>query len=126
VVEIEGDELVADFDDHSWDALPLGTGELDGPTDLGSGRECVKGELLQALVVMVAVGLSGRNRDGHRIAGLQAEDRPVEAGDDLTGTDRELERLAPLAAVELGAVGQGTSVVHTDGIAGLGCHWVPP
>ena len=79
--------LLADLDDYRGDALALGTGELDGPTHLGCGRERVERELLQPLVVVLAVGLSGRNRHGDLVAGLQAEDRLVEAGDDLARAD---------------------------------------
>ena len=79
-------------------------------------------ELLQPLLVVLAVGFGGGDRDGDGLVDLEVEYRAVEAGNDLTRAYDELQRLAPLAAVELGSVGQGTSVVHLDGVAGLGCH----
>src|SRR5439155_18716853 len=69
-----------------------------------------------------SVGELGRNDEFALAADLHADHALIPASDDLSITEDELERLLAIeTAIELGAVGEPTRVVHPDDVVFLGC-----
>jgi hypothetical protein len=66
----------------------------------------------------VSVGEVGGDGELAPLADLHAEEALIPALDDLALADGEVERLAAIVAgVELGAIGEGTTVVNGNGVS---------
>ena len=103
--------------------LTVGTLHPDDHAHLGLHvREDVDRNVLERLRMALAVGLIRRDGDRCRFAHGQSCHRGLEAGDHRLLAERERERVAPFAAVELRSVGQRAPVVHANGLAGLWIH----
>ncbi len=94
VIAINGDRFIGDFGDHQLHRLAVGRLALQLHTDFGlefwwQGRFR---NFLHELLVFLAIGLFGRNRDCLAVADFHAVNSVVKARNNLAAAERKLER----------------------------------
>jgi len=116
VVQVEGDVRFGDFLDDGGHVLPLGG--LERQLESDGGLEVPLGALAldreNALLVAIAVGFGRGDGDGAFLVDVHAEERLVEAGNDVSLADLEAKRITPFAAVENLSVFERPGVMDRD------------
>ena len=118
VIEVHGDPVVVQFGDHAGQFGAGGIGEIHHRAHFHVvGAEGAALEVLPVLFVVFTEAGGGVDKDAALVAGLEAEDGALEAGQQGFVTPGEGGRLATVGAVHFGAVHQTHGEMQGD--AGL-------